>query len=179
MTRPLLPSLFVAYDYITDRVLGRLDGLTRAEYLWEPVPDGWSVREVDGEWIADWARPDPIPAPVTTIAWRMWHIADCLAGYVDKFDGGWPLHVRSVNDGKPGWFADPGPALAELQLAVAVFRERITALGEDGIHRALGPDWGPFAESSWGDLVIHAIDEVSHHGAEIALLRDIYPALAP
>jgi hypothetical protein len=59
----------------------RLSGLTQIEYLWEPVPGCWSVRDTgDGRAaVADWADPDPDPAPVTTIAWRMWHIAvDCV-----------------------------------------------------------------------------------------------------
>ena len=69
----------------------RLSGLDQIEYLWEPVPGCWSVHDTgDGRAaVADWADPDPDPAPVTTIAWRMWHIAvDCLDSYSRRrFDG--------------------------------------------------------------------------------------------
>jgi hypothetical protein len=51
-------------------------------------------------------------------------------------------------------------------------------MGEDGIRTTLGPAWGPFAESTHADLVVHAHDELAHHGAEIALLRDLYRAAA-
>ena len=43
----------------------------------------------------------------------------------------------------------------------------------------LGPRWGPFAEHSLVDLVLHALHEVTHHAAEIALLRDLYAAQRP
>ena len=48
----------------------RLAGLTDEEYFWEPVPGMWSVRS--GR--IDFAYPEPIPAPVTTIAWRIGHL---------------------------------------------------------------------------------------------------------
>jgi hypothetical protein len=57
----------------------RLDGLTDEEYFWEPVRGCWSIRPHgtstapmsagSGEWTVDFASPDPVPAPVTTIAW--------------------------------------------------------------------------------------------------------------
>jgi len=57
----------------------RLDGLTDDEYFWEPVTGCWSVRPCDraaakevagsGEFVLEFAFPEPRPAPVTTIAW--------------------------------------------------------------------------------------------------------------
>ena len=62
----------------------RLAGLTDDEYLWEPVPGAWSLRPRDeavttmaaggGELVADFEVPEPSPAPVTTIAWRLGHV---------------------------------------------------------------------------------------------------------
>ena len=62
----------------------RLDGLTDAEYLWEPVPGCWSVRPRgtssapvqggSGAMVVEFAFPEPDPAPVTTIAWRLGHL---------------------------------------------------------------------------------------------------------
>jgi hypothetical protein len=62
----------------------RLDGLTDDEYLWEPVPGAWSIRPRHqaktamaagaGELVIDWEYPEPVPAPVTTIAWRLGHV---------------------------------------------------------------------------------------------------------
>jgi hypothetical protein len=38
----------------------------------------------------------------------------------------------------------------------------------------LGPGEGHFADYPRGTLVLHINREVIHHGAEIALLRDLY-----
>jgi hypothetical protein len=65
-----------------------------------------------------------------------------------------------------------------LTTSYEVFRARILDLGEVGLWTQLGPDWGPYAESTWADLVVHALDELAHHGAEIGLLRDLYPRLS-
>ncbi|HZC73818.1 MAG TPA: DinB family protein [Jatrophihabitans sp.] len=164
--------VFGGFDYVWERLRKRVEGLTTTEYLWEPVPDMWSVHDVDGRWVADSARPDPVPAPVTTIAWRLWHIADCLASYVAPHLGEWPLPGEFRD-----WFGEVGPALVHLDVAHDAFRERVTALGEDGLRRELGPDWGPYEHESWAALVLHAMDEVAHHGAEVALLRDLYARL--
>lgn len=55
-----------------------LETLTDEEYLWEPVPGCWSIRPAGpggrGEFEQAW--PDPEPAPVTTIAWRLSHLAE-------------------------------------------------------------------------------------------------------
>ena len=163
--------LLVTFDRVWDRQRGRLEGLTRDEYLWEPVAGCWSVREVDGTWRAnERSWPEPDPAPVTTVAWRMWHIAsDCFADYTERGLGDRPLDVRGGE-----WFGDVEPALAALDRAWAGFRAGIEALGDDGLWRPLGDQWGPYAEDSWGALVVHALDELSHHGAEIGLLRDLY-----
>ena len=40
----------------------------------------------------------------------------------------------------------------------------------------LGPTWGPYGDSTFLALMLHALDEVIHHSAEIALLRDLYRA---
>jgi hypothetical protein len=77
------------------------------------------------------------------------------------------------------WHLDVHTALQDLHTAAAAFRTTMTALGEEGIRTPLGPNWGPYAESSHADLVIHALDELAHHGAEIALLRDLHRAQVP
>lgn len=40
--------------------------------------------------------------------------------------------------------------------------------------RAAWTGLGLYAESDTVDLVLHALDEVIHHGAEVGLLRDLY-----
>jgi uncharacterized damage-inducible protein DinB len=169
MADDLHHTVFGGFDHVYQRLRDRVADLDDAEYLWEPVAEMWTVREVDGKWVADWARPDPVPAPVTTIAWRVWHIADCLASYVAPHLGEWPLPGEFRD-----WCGDADTARRRLETAHAAFRDRITERGEDFLHSPLGEKWGPYADSSWADLVLHAMDEVAHHGAEVGLLRDLY-----
>jgi hypothetical protein len=170
--RAVLPVLLRGWDDAWQRLDARLAGLADDEYLWEPVPGAWTVRHSDGGWTADWADPDPDPAPVTTIAWRIWHIAsDCLASYLSRSPAGRPLEVTGTQ-----WHGHTATALRDLRVAAAAFRDTTERGGEDGLWQPLGPAWGPYAEDTWADLVVHAFDELAHHGAEIALLRDLYRA---
>ncbi|GGX31142.1 DinB family protein [Streptomyces noursei] len=42
------------------------------------------------------------------------------------------------------------------------------------LDRLLGPSAGPFTDRPLAVVVLHVNREVVHHGAEIALLRDLY-----
>ena len=70
---PVTRDLLETFDDIRSRTFARLDGLTDAEYLWEPVASCMTLRaDTDGVFRAD-PRPtdDARPAPFTTIAWRI------------------------------------------------------------------------------------------------------------
>jgi DinB superfamily len=169
---PIESLVLSSLDYVWGRLRARWDGLTQEEYLWEPVKGCWSVRDNGGVVSVESADPDPEPAPVTTIAWRLWHIgSDCFSGYTQGGLGPWPLPVRDLE-----WFMDVDQAVAAVDTAWLAFRAGLGKLGEDGMNSALGETWGPYADDSWAALVLHAQDELSHHGAEISLLRDLYAA---
>jgi hypothetical protein len=169
------------FEDVRSRTFARLEGLTDAEYLWQPVGDCMTVRRAeDGVFRADPPLPgdytplsDPpdteIPAPVTTIAWRVWHIgSDCLRGYLRFFDDALDLGDRYE------WpdTADQGVlALAE---DWARFVSHVEALGDARLLAPMGPRAGAFAEASFLALALHALDEAAHHGGEIGLLRDLH-----
>jgi hypothetical protein len=166
---PVESLVLTSLDYVWGRLRARCDGLTQQEYLWEPVEGCWSVHERDGAVTVE-RDGDPEPAPVTTIAWRLWHIgSECLANYTEGGLGPSPLQVHDRE-----WFMDVDQALAAVDTAWAGFRGGLGRLGEDGMNAPLGEKWGPYADDSWAALVLHAQDELSHHGAEVALLRDLY-----
>ena len=53
----------------------------------------------------------------------------------------------------------------------------VTSLGDAGLARPCGPAEGPLASYPMATLVLHINREALHHGAEIALLRDLYASL--
>lgn len=152
----------------------RTADLSDAEYHWEPAAGAWTVRARDGGWAADWADPDPdpVPASVTTIAWRCWHIAvDCLDSYSARLFG-----RRGTGLDGTAWVADWATASTLLADSWSVFRTGVGTWTDADLLVTLGDAWGPFANHSRLDLVLHALREVVHHTAEIALLRDLYRA---
>jgi hypothetical protein len=158
----------------------RLDGMTDEEYRWEPVPGAWNVRPRGtgtapvqagaGEFVLDYAFPAPVPAPVTTIAWRLGHIIVGVLGMRAASHFGGPPFSYDTHR-YPG---DAATALGQLDAAYADWMTGVRGLGADGLARACGPAEGPFASASMSELVLHINREMLHHGAEIALLRDLY-----
>ena len=148
----------------------RLEGLTDREYFWEPVADTWSLRRRAGDLVIDYATPEPAPAPVTTIAWRLGHlVVSCLALRVAAHFGG-----PEVDHATWQYAATADEALAQLDEQYAAWSAGVTALDEEALARPCGETEGPFAAYPLAALVLHINREVIHHGAEICLLRDLY-----
>lgn len=181
---PILDQLTWHWD---NQLRPRLDGLTDDEYFWEPVPDCWSVRRrtdpapetatmrdrCAGEWVPDFAFPPPDPEPVTTIAWRLAHIivGVLAARSYNHFDG--PEASYETWE-YAGTAAD---ALSQLDSAYGDWVRGVESLTEQQWHAPVGPAEGPWADRSMEELVLHISREVIHHGAEIALLRDLHAHL--
>lgn len=158
----------------------RLNGLADAEYLWEPVAGCWNVRPREqaatdlrhgqGDFVLDFAWPEPSPPPVTTIAWRLAHLIVGVFGQRSAAHFGgtpttWDSHVYA------GTASD---ALAQVDEAYATWVKGVRGLGADGLQRPCGPAEGAFAKYPLGSLILHINREAIHHMAEIALLRDLY-----
>lgn len=154
----------------TNHARPRLEGLTDDELFWEPVPGSWNIRPVgDGTFAADSAEPEPDPAPVTTIGWRLDHLAGPIFGFraASHFGTGRTPEAMDV----PGTAAQ---MLALLDDMYADWTAGVRALGSDGLERPCGPAEGPFADAPLAALVLHINREAIHHAAEVALLRDLY-----
>jgi hypothetical protein len=149
----------------------RLVGLTDEEYFWEPVPGCWSIRQTEsGSFMADRAWPMPDPPPFTTIAWRLAHIAGPILGFrASNHFGDGSLTLESMT-----WPGTAAEALAFLDQNRAAWKAGVDALDEAGLGRPVGPAEGPYAEYPMTTLILHIHREVIHHGAEVALLRDLY-----
>ncbi|MBF9069335.1 DinB family protein [Streptacidiphilus sp. NEAU-YB345] len=173
---PVTRDVLMTLDEARGRLLARLDGLSDAEYLWQPVPDCLTVRPSgdDGRFRAD-PRPgrDVSPAPFSTVAWRIWHIgADCLRGYDRFFEGG--VVDSAVDDSRWDWPGTAAEGVALMTEDWARFRARVAAVGDARLVEPIGPIAGPYGTESYLALALHALDEVAHHGAEVAVLRDLY-----
>ena len=158
----------------------RLDGLTDEEYRWEPVAGCWNVRPRGtgsalmavgaGPFTIDFAMPEPDPPPVTTIAWRIGHLVVGVLGMrAANHFGAPPFDYRTHE--YPG---DAAGALAQLDRTYADWIRGVRQLSPEDLRRAVGPAEGPWAGHAMAELVLHINREVLHHGAEIALLRDLY-----
>jgi hypothetical protein len=164
----------------THQLRPRLDGLTDVEYFAEPVAGCWSVRPRgastaavqagSGDFVIEFDYDEPDPPPVTTIAWRLGHlIVGVLGSRNAAHFGGPPVDYPSFR-----YAGTAAEALGQLDAAYDVWTAGVRALGVDGLHRPCGPAEGPFAERSLAELVLHINREVIHHGAEIAVLRDLW-----
>jgi hypothetical protein len=168
------PSLIAGFDHVWHRLGRRLAGLTDDEYLWEPVPKCWTLRPgTDGRWQLDGGGgggPAPDPVPVTTIAWRIGHLAGmAVGGFADRLVATGSSTSAGVDFPKTAAGVD-----AFLATNYARWRAGLIGVSEPDWGRPLGRKWGPYADTSTCDLVLHVFDEVVHHGAEIGVLRDLY-----
>ncbi|WP_093877329.1 DinB family protein [Streptomyces sp. TLI_105] len=193
---PLLDQFDFARRRLTDRLTGpvmdsgngtdvEVGPITDAEYLWEPVPDCWSVRRhADGPGpratvlvgAGEWGRdttppPHPAPPPFTTIAWRLSHLSEMLALRADHTNGS-----RSLTRDDFRACGDVATALPAFDAAAAAWREALLSVDDkalDTVGHCTYPH-GSDPENPFLEIVWWVNQELLHHGAEIALLRDLH-----
>lgn len=164
----------------THQARPRLDGLSDAEYLWEPVDGCWSVRPRgepspatavgDGAMTIDYAFDPPQPTPFTTIAWRIAHVV------VGVFAARTAGHFGGAPVGYDSWpyAGTAAEALEQLDAAYAAWVTGARGLSTDDLAQPCGPAEGPYAEMPMVTLVLHINREAIHHLAEVACIRDLY-----
>ena len=178
ITAQLLEQLTFHWEH---QARPRLVGLTDDEYLWEPVPDAWSIRPRSearsamaaggGDRVLDFEYPEPVPAPVTTIAWRIGHLIMVFGARNASHFGGPPMDYMSID-----WPGDARSALDMLDDTYAGWVKGVGTLDERRLEEPVGESEGPYAEHPYVALVLHINREAIHHLAEVALLRDLYRA---
>ena len=183
--------------------LGRVwEGLTDDEFFFEPVANTWSVRRRGqcttempfglGEWVVDFGRWGDAPEPMTTIAWLLWHMGSVPGRAVETevfggphpYSSGWTSPYLSHHE----VFTTADRAVEALRAGWASLRSAIEALDDDGFERRFArytygrgpkPD-GVLPIGEPGSLhpatvfAVAILNEVSHHGAQICMLRDLY-----
>lgn len=158
-----------AYRMIRDRS----DGLSDEEFWWAPVDGAWTVRESErGTWAADYEEPDPDPAPITTIGWRLVHVAECKLMYHEYAFG--RARLRWPDLDSPHTAADAISALERGQELVAA---DLRSLDDGGLDRPVRTNWGehwPAWRIFW-TMIHHDL----WHGGEIGALRDSFRVTRP
>ncbi|MFD3491910.1 DinB family protein [Streptomyces sp. NPDC058690] len=201
-TPPRLIPLLQQFDFARGRLADRMTGpvmdsgngtdvevasMTDEEYLWEPVPSCWSVRRRAagpgpgatvlvgaGDWGRDSAQPPhPTPPPFTTLAWRLSHLSELLALRADHTNGS---HTLTRDDYVVA--GDAAGAIAAFESAATAWREALLGADDaalDTVGHSTYPHGSdpedPFIETVWW-----VNQELLHHGAEIALIRDLFRA---
>lgn len=200
MTPARLIPLLEQFDFARERLTGRLAGpavdsgsgtavavgpLTDDEWRWEPVPGCWSVRpRADGpgpradalSGAGPWGRdsaahPHPEPPPFTTLAWRLSHLAELLTLRADHTAG---THSLTREDYRVSGTA--AEAVAAFDAGAAAWRTALLG-ADDAALDTVGHSQYPYGsdpEDPFLDIVWWVNQELLHHGAEIALLRDLY-----
>jgi uncharacterized damage-inducible protein DinB len=161
---------------IYERTRARLEGRTDDEHLWEPAPDCWTVRErTPGRWQADWSVMPVVP-PFTTMAWRLVHLAQCYGEERNARMLGLSLSADGAFQPLAEAPSSAAAALDRLDAAAAHWHTMLEACTDEHLVQPIGPIGGPYAEEPRAGFVVHMIDEQTHHGAEVGLLRDLYRA---
>lgn len=180
---PDLRPLMSQYAFGVEQLLERLVGMSDEEYLWEPAPECWSIRPREasqtnapagsGDWVLDLSRPEPDPPPFTTIAWRLTHLSSSLAARADYTVG-----TKSLTRDDLVIAQTANDAIEYFRSASSQWQHALESAGEDHVHEVGYSQlpWGldpqlPFIEIAWW-----VNKELLHHGAEVAVLRDLYRA---
>ena len=160
--------------------------MTDGEYRWEPVPGCWSVRWRSdgpgpgatlltgaGDWGRDATPSPPLSPPVTTMAWRLSHLSELLTLRADHTVGS---HTLSRDDYRSS--GDAAGAIAAFESGAAAWRDALLSADDAALDTAGLSTYphGSDPDDPFIDIVWWVNQEVLHHGAEIALLRDLYRA---
>jgi hypothetical protein len=157
----------------------RLTGLTDDEYFWSPGPDAWSVRPRGsstapvqagaGDFTIDFASPEPVPAPFTTIAWRLGHVVVGVLAVRNAAHFGAPAASYFSWD----YAGTATTALEQLETQLDVWLAGVRGLDEAALRTPVGAA-EPYPELPVAALVLHIHRELIHHLSEVCLLRDLY-----
>ena len=188
--------------FIEKFTLGRAwSDLSDEEFFWEPLPGSWSVRRRDecrtpnpfgsGDWVADFDAGLAVAAvegrafdPLTTVAWLLWHVGS-MAGRATDLDflGG----TQSVESGWTSPYIADHPVFSSSTEAVDTMRagwraldQTIRASTDEGLDQATR-FWGypgyPGPPAQGYQIIASILNEISHHGTQVCMLRDLYRAV--
>ena len=174
---PILAPLLAQFDTSLALVLQRLAGLDEQEYRWSPVPGAADLIPVVGGNAGEEhlvATGNDGGEAIRTIAWSLAHLVDGFLKRADHVDG---THSLAEEYGPfPG---DPEEAVAEFQRAAARWRSAVAGASAEQAVQVGYSQYPPGQDRDlpFVDIVWWVNRELIHHGADIAMIRDLYLAL--
>jgi hypothetical protein len=134
------------FDFVWNRLEGRMHGLTDVEWSWCPTSD-----------------------ERISLRWRLGHIANFLT---ESRNWQWLGSVRP-GEVKKDESSTSAAALAALTESFAAWRALLADPDVD-LAVPIGAPAGRYGQATRRSFVLHIADELIHHSAEAALLRDLY-----
>ncbi len=162
--------------------------LTDDELLWEPTEGAWTVHPaaehrtaqpfVNGELAADFEF--VAVEPLTTIAWLFWH-AGSQPGRAAELDFLGGSHTAASGWTSPYLVAHPmfttaDAAVASMQTGWRALDNALRSARDEQLEHPTR-FWGygePGPLGTGAQVVASILNEVSHHGTQICVLRDLY-----
>jgi hypothetical protein len=168
------------------------DGLTDDEVHWEPHPGAWGVRPR-----AECATPTPLGTgelvmdfdadlataaigggavePMTTIGWLLGHIGSAPGRLAERdFLGGAATAAEmAATLYQPVVFATAGDAVTTMRHGWRALDAALQTATDERLERPSLEYYGP---SNGMQLTMSVLNEISHHGTQICMLRDLYRA---
>lgn len=174
--------------------------VTDDEFFWEPLLGCWNLRRRSechtptpfgtGDWVADFdaglverAVRGEATEPLTTVAWLMWHIAS-VPGRLVELD-----FLAGSQPAESGWtspyiadhpvFTSADEAVQTLRTGWNALRGALQGSTDEQLERrtrfwGYGGQPGPPAPAY--QIVALLLNEISHHGTQVCVLRDLYRA---
>ena len=169
-SRTAIELLSRSWHLSGQRLEDRCRGLTDEELLWEPVAHCWNLVRDDscpGGWTYPYDFDPPRPHPVTTIGWRLVHLIADNEIYMEHAFGpgarNFPdLVVRGT----------AGEVLADWRASRDLISHWLSSASDEDLLKDRPSHLG--GTKTAGEVIRVLLDEQTHHGGEIALLRDLY-----
>ena len=143
-------DLVSLFDFSWQRCVDRLAGVDDDEWRWTPTAD------------------DRIG-----LRWRLAHIADVLA---EERNATW-LGLATDHPKREPSVSSPRSVTEAMAHAAAAFgwwRSCLLQTTDESLAQPIGEIAGPYRDATRRGFALHIADELIHHTAEAALLRDLY-----
>jgi hypothetical protein len=171
MENPGITILAAAMDEAWQALCRWMEGLSEEEYFWEPSANCWTVHpDPDGHWMIDYEASPSDPLPLTTIAWKIFHLAACKRMYYEYAFGEGRLTWEEISVPR-----SPSEAIHFLEEPHALLQGALNRIGDADLGQMRLTNWGEMWPT-WRIFWTMASHDM-HHGAEIGCMRDLYRAL--